>query len=225
MRIPMPLRFRLLCLALGCLALAACSTTVTAWDPAVTGPLYQPDNYVGVARLPDSIRRVVFLPLSGGDVVPAEISAEMTPIFTAALQRENRFEVVALSRAECRQALGGEEFRSTATLPHDFMEQLRTAYAADAVMLVDLTVLRTLRPLTLGVRAKLATTDATTVILWNFDEVLSTGEPAVANSARRFYLYNDAGLVPVDRSDAILQSPTRFAAYVAATTFATLPPR
>lgn len=212
-------------LLLAGMGLAGCQSTGTAWDPAVVGPLYQPENFVGVAHLPATFRRVVLLPVSGGDVVPAEITAEMDPIFTAALQRENRFEVVALSREECRQAFGVGEFRSTAALPHDFLKQVREVFAADGVMFIDLTVLRTLRPLGLGVRAKLATTADEAVILWNFDEVLSTGEPAVANSARRYFLSNDSGLVPVDRSDAILQSPTRFAAYVAATTFATLPPR
>lgn len=212
-------------LLIACALLVGCSSTVPVWDSAVIGPQYKPDNYVGVYRLPSTVRRVVLLPLSCGDVAPPETTAGMDPLFTAALERENRFEVVALSRSECRQAFGVDEFRSTAALPHDFLQQMRDLYAADAVMFVDLTVLRTLRPLTMGVRAKLATTDDDTVMLWNFDEVLSTGEPAIANSARRHFLRNDAGFVPVDRSEAVLQSPTRFAAYVAATAFATLPAR
>lgn len=92
-------------------------------------------------------------------------------------------------------------------------------------MFVDLTVLRTRRPLVLGVRAKLATTAEEAELLWGFDNVFSANDPTVASSARRHYLMHDDRMVPVDRSDAVLQSPSRYATYVAEATFTTLPIR
>ena len=92
------------------------------------------------------------------------------------------------------------------------------------MLFVDLTAYRAYRPLTLGVRAKLATVDQTR-LLWTFDEIFSMDDPGVANSVRKFYHGADASGVPLDPGRGALQSPSKFAAYVAAATFNTLPPR
>ncbi|HVU23669.1 MAG TPA: hypothetical protein VHE13_06045 [Opitutus sp.] len=208
------------------LLLAGCAGAPGAlFDPARNGPLFTPENYIGVARLPGDLRRVVLLPLAAADGVETEMAAAFDPVFVAALERANRFEVVALSRAECGRVLGAQQFLSTAALPDTFMTELREHYAADGVLFVDLTVARTLRPLTLGVRAKLATTGEDVRMIWTFDNVFSTGEPAVLNSARRYFLANDDSGLAIDRSEVVLQSPSRFAGYVAHATFGTLPPR
>ncbi|HWA88004.1 MAG TPA: hypothetical protein VG710_17380 [Opitutus sp.] len=208
------------------LALAGCAGFSDAVvDPARNGPLFTPENHAGAARMPDDLRRVVLLPLATGDGVETETADAFDAVFVAALERTNRFEVVALSRTECRRALGAQQFLSTTALPHGFMAQLRDHYAADGVMFVDLTVARTMRPLALGVRAKLATTGDDVRLIWTFDNVFSAGEPAVMNSARRYFLVNDDSGLPMDRTEIVLQSPSRYAAYVAQATFATLPPR
>ncbi len=217
--------FRLCCLVATCVILAGCHTVESAFDPARVGPRHAADNHAGIPQLPDAIQRVLLLPISGGSVATEETSAAFDPVFASALQRENRFEVVALTRAECRRMFGADELRSTSALPHGFLKQVRERYAADAVMFVDLTVLRSFRPLSMGIRAKLATTSEEVALVWAFDNVFSADEPEVVNSARRHYLKSQDGMVPVDRSDAILQSPSRYAAYVAEATFATLPNR
>jgi hypothetical protein len=215
----------LVCLILAVVGLAGCNSATTMLDPALIGPLYVPDNHRGIVQLPPDLRRVVLLPMAGGSVASSETTMALDPIFAAALQHEDRFEVVALSREECHRALGGAEFRSTSALPHGFLAQVRELFAADAVMFLDLTVLRSHRPLALGVRAKLATTADEVRLLWNFDDVFSADDPRVVNSARRHYLISDDWMVPVDRSDAVLQSPSRYAGYVAKATFSTLPLR
>ena len=208
------------------LALAGCAgLSAVALDPARNGPLFTPENHAGVARLPADVRRVVLLPLAAADGVEAETADSLDAIFVAALERTNRFEVVALSRAECDRVLGARQFVSTGALPNNFMEQIRDHYAADGVMFVDVTVARTMRPLAVGVRAKLATTAKEVQLIWTFDNVFSAGEPAVLNSARRYFIANDDSGLPMDRSEIVLQSPSRYAAYVAQATFATLPPR
>lgn len=217
---------RKLTLIVACLiTLGGCKTVESAFDPARVGPRHAADNHAGIPQLPETIRRVLLLPLSGGTVATEETTASFDAIFSSALQRENRFEVVALTRAECLGALGAAEFRSTSALPHGFLAKVRERYAADAVMFVDLTVLRSYRPLSMGIRAKLATTADEVALVWTFDNVFSADEPEVVNSARRHYLKSQDGMVPVDRSDAVLQSPSRYATYVAEATFATLPHR
>jgi hypothetical protein len=193
-------------------------------DGARTGPFYSPPNHAGDAQLPADLRRVVLLPIAGGSVATPESVAALDPVFLAELQKQNRFEIVPLTREECLRHFRAEEFLSTAALPHDFMTRLRQDHAADAVMFVDLTVFKPYRPLAIGVRAKLATLGGDVRLLWTFDNVFAASEPAVANSARHHFLDSDRGGIPADPTQGVLQSPTRFASYVAAAAFATLPP-
>lgn len=192
-------------------------------DPARTGPFFTPTNHQGVPSLPSDLRRVMLLPLSAGRVATSEMATALDPVFAAALQKENRFEVVTLSREDCRRKFGVEELPSATVLPRDFMATLRRDYAVDAVLFVDLTTLSAYRPLAIGVRAKLASVDDVR-LLWTFDTVFSAADAAVANSARRYLLKQDRSAAPADLSPAVLQSPSRFGGYVAAATFATLPP-
>jgi hypothetical protein len=201
---------------------AGCATPVFN-DPARGGPFFTPTNHNGVSSLPSDLRRVMVLPLSAGGVTTPEMAAALDPVFATALQKENRFEVVILSREDCRRRFGVEELPSSTVLPRDFMANLRRDYAVDAVLFVDLTAFSAYRPLSLGVRAKLASAEDVR-LLWNFDNVFSAADAAVANSARRHLLKQDRSAAPADLSPAVLQSPARFAGYVAAATFATLPP-
>ena len=193
-------------------------------DPARTGPFFVPSNHTGDAQLPPTIRRVVLLPAAVGNVAPPESGADLDPVLVTELQKRNRFEIVSISRAECRQQFRVEEFSTTGALPHDFMGVLRRRYAADAVLFVDVTVYKAYRPLAIGVRAKLATTGDDVRLLWTFDNVFSAADARVANSARRHFLESDRRGVPADITQGVLESPSQFAGYVAAETFATLPP-
>lgn len=209
--------------ALLALGLAGCETP-PFYDSAHRGPFYTPVNHKGDAQMPASLRRVVLLPVAGGSVASAESAEALNPVFLAELQKQNRFEIVTLTREECLHRFRVEEFLSTAALPTDFLARLRRDHGADAVMFVDVTVYKPYRPLALGVRAKLATLDADVRLVWTFDNVFSAADPAVANSARHHFLDSDRGRIPADLTPAVLQSPTRFATYVAAEMFATLPP-
>ncbi|MBC7368208.1 MAG: hypothetical protein H7343_15580 [Undibacterium sp.] len=192
-------------------------------DPARAGPFFTPVNHAGDLSLPPAVRRVVLLPVYGGPLADGETAASLDTVFATELQRQNRFEVVVLDRAECRRRFGADEFSSSAALPRDFLPKLRREFAADAVLWVDLTAYRAYRPLALGVRAKLATLKETRLV-WTFDTVFSSDDPAVANAARHHFMDQTHATVPADLTPAVLQSPTRFATYVAAATFATLPP-
>ena len=207
----------------GGLFLAGGCQTPAYDDPSRVGPFFTPANHSGDAALPPTLRRVVLLPVYGGALADGDTAAALDTVFATELQRQNRFEVVVLDRAECRRRFGAEEFSSSAALPRDFLPKLRREFAADAVLWVDLTAYRAYRPLALGVRAKLATLKETRLV-WTFDNVFSSDDPSVANAARHHFIDQTHTAVPADLSPAVLQSPTRYATYVAATTFATLPP-
>lgn len=217
-----PLR---LCLAAAALVLAAAGCMNPAInDSARVGPFYHPANHTGDAQLPATLHRVVVLPIAGGAVASAESVAALDPVFAAELQKQNRFEVVALTREDCLRRFRLPEIPSTAALPADFLARLRREYGADGVLFTDLTVFKPYRPLALGVRAKLATTGDDVRLVWTFDNLFSADDETVANSARHHFLGTDRQGVPTDVTRAVLQSPSRFASYVAAEMFATLPP-
>lgn len=207
-------------LALGAFCLVGCMHPA-AYDTARIGPFFTPANYVGEPSL-GGIRRVVVLPAWTGVAALVETAADLDPVILASLQHEHRFEIVALSREESRNRFRSEAFSSAAALPHDLLPTLRREFAADAVLFVDVTVYDAYRPLTLGLRAKLATIDGARLV-WTFDSIFSADDPAVANAARHFYLAADRR-VPADLTHGVLQSPSRFAAYASAAMFATLPP-
>lgn len=192
------------------------------YDPARIGPYFEATNFAAEATIPATVRRVVLMPLHGGEVVPLETAVALEPVFTESLQKQNRFEIVPLSRTECRRRFQVDTLSSAGALPHDFLAMIKRDFAADAVMFVDLTVFRGYRPLKLGVRGKLATVDDVRLV-WTYDMVFSADDDRVANSARRHQLGSNRS-VPADMTHAALQSPSRFADYVASAMFSTLPP-
>jgi hypothetical protein len=191
------------------------------YDAARVGPFFTPTNFQRETSTV-GIRRVVVLPVWVGGTTPTESAAALDEVFLTALQHQNRFEVVSLSREDCRRQFRTEALSSSSALPHDLLSKLRRDFAADAVLFIDLTVFQAYKPLKLGLRAKLATIDGSRLV-WTFDNLFSADEPAVANSARRHFLNHDKS-VPADLTAGVLQSPSRFAAYAATAMFATLPP-
>jgi hypothetical protein len=214
-------RFRL---AFAAALLAAGCAHPPVTDPARRGPYFTPRNYVGDARLPATVHRVVLLPVHAGEFAPPEEAEAMDTVFATALERQMRFEVVTLSRDECQASYGSPDISSAAALPHDFLQDLGRKYGAEAVMFVDLTAYQPYRPILLGIRAKLSLVSDRHLI-WSFDEVFSASNPEVDNGVRRFYLDNGGGPMPLDMTTAALQSPTRFGAYAADVAFRTIPPR
>ena len=187
------------------------------------GPYYAPVNFRGEARLPDDVHRVAVLPVHGGTVAQVETAAAMDAVLLTALQQQTRFEVVVVTRDECRRLFGAYDFSSVGALPHGFLEKLAEHYAVDAVLFTDLTVYKAYRPLALGFRAKLAGVRDMRLV-WAFDEVFSADDPRLRNSVRHYYRRSDRA-APSDPMSTNLQSPARFGAVAADLMFRTLPPR
>jgi hypothetical protein len=212
---------------LGALAavLAGCAAGGARAPAASQGAgVFKPRNFRADNFIPLSVRRVVLLPVHGGALVPPEACEYLDPIFATALERQARFEVVTLSREDCAKGFGAPDLSSTDVLPPDFLARLGTEYGAQAVLFVDVTAYGPYRPLTLGLRAKLATVGDRRLI-WTFDEVFTCLDPAVVAGLRRYYSKGSQEGAPVDLSADALVSPRRFAAYAADATFQTLPLR
>jgi hypothetical protein len=208
------------------LGLAGCSS-LTGGREAGTAPSaapFKPQNFVGDNYVPRSLRRVVILPVHGGQIAPPECCEYLDSIFATSLERQARFEVVVLTREECGKMFGVPDFASTDSLPPDFLSKLATEYAAQGVMFVDITAFAPYRPLSIGVRAKLATV-ADRRLIWSFDEVFTCLDPSIVAGLRKYYLKNNQSAGPVDLAADALVSPRLFAVYAADTAFQTLPRR
>jgi hypothetical protein len=216
-------RFALLGLALGALLAGGCMHPPIT-DASRQGPFFVPKNFVGDPKLPGTMRRVVLLPIHGGEFAPPEAVEQLDTVFATALEKQMRFEVVTLGREECQASYGRPDIGSTAALPPDFLRDLARKFGADGVLFVDLTAYQPYRPLILGIRAKLASVSSQRLV-WSFDEIFSASDPAIDNAVRHFYLNAGGGPMPLDMTSSALQSPTRFGAYAAETAFRTLPPR
>ncbi|MBL9186271.1 MAG: hypothetical protein JNK23_02215 [Opitutaceae bacterium] len=190
-------------------------------DAARLGPFYAPGNFAGDESL-GIVRRVVLMPVWVGQGTSPESVAALDEVVLATLQRENRFEIVPFSREDCRRRYVVDALSSSTALPADLLEMLKREYAVDAVLFVDVTAYQAYKPLVLGLRGKLAAIDGSR-LMWTFDNVFASDDPAVANSARRFFVERDRS-VPTDLTAAVLQSPSKFATYAASTMFSTLPP-
>lgn len=204
-------------------AFAGCASMPAWLDPKRVPPQFTPVNFQGDTRLSMEIQRVAFLPVHGGKVASAESAAAMDTVLITALQRQKRFEVVVVSREECQRLFGVDNFSSTAPLPHGFLELIAEKYAVEAVIFTDLTVYRAYRPLSLGLRSKLATIRDVRLV-WAFDEVFSADDAKMVNSVSYHYRESERS-GPVDPTLAVLQSPTRFGAVAAELMFRTLPAR
>ncbi len=192
-------------------------------DPVVLGPFFTPKNFSGVPRLPAKLQRVVLLPVAGVPGAPVEALASFDRVVLAELEHQARFEVVVADPAALMRLFGRPRLLSSEVLPADFLSVLGREFGADGVMFVDITSYSPYQPLVLGFRAKLAATNG--AILWAFDTLFSTGDPTVANAARRHDRKRQPSSEPGDTSFTVLRSPMRFADYAADAAFATLPPR
>lgn len=190
-------------------------------DPARRGPFFAPKNHAGDVSL-GGVRRVVVLPIWAAPGVSPESAAALDDVLHTALQKENRFEVVTFTRDDCRRRYLTDALPSSGALPADLLDMLKREFAVDGVLFVDLTVFNAYKPITLGFRGKLATVDGSRLI-WTFDNLFASDDPAVANSARHHFVDRDRS-APADLTPAVFQSPTKFASYAASAMFATLPP-
>ena len=202
---------------------SGCASVDSLHQRAKGDSAYVPKNFTGVPRLPATLRRVVLLPVGGAVGVSIDSLASFDPLMAAELQRTARFEVVTVGPEALVRLCDRPRVLSVDALPPGFLSSLVREYDAEAVMFVDVTALSPYPPVSIGLRAKLATADGT--ILWAFDTLFTTSDPAIANAARRHekeqHPTGDAG----DLSYTVLRSPARFADYAAAAAFATLPPR
>ena len=204
-----------------------------------TGARYQPVNvYRKSDMLPVQLKRVAVLPLTTAQSSQDQEAGVDTlePVLHAELERSGAFEVIAVSREQLRQWTGAETRRADEALPRDFFARLHERTGCDAVLFSQLTRFQAYQPVSVGWKMSLVLSgtgegDAASAkevaadILWSVDEVLDSGDPAVANSARAYYSQHLRNESPGSDSAMVLRSPTWFGQFSLNALLATLPGR
>lgn len=186
-------------------------------------PAYRPVNVYAVPDLPVDIRRVAILPVNA--LTRSEETCTMLQSQAAtALAKTNRLEAITLTNRDLLNLYGMENLSATQVLPHDFFNQLRQTYAADAVLFTELTLYDPYQPMQLGLRMNLVDVENGDS-LWAFDDIFDAGDARVASGAVQHQEMNNRIGYPLNDAYRVLQSPSQFAQYAFATAFATLPNR
>lgn len=187
------------------------------------GRAFAPDNYSAPGPIPASVHRTAVLPLYSSTWAPNDL-APLENALLAELAKVERFEVSPVTRSTLHASFGQEAFLSSTALPADLLPRLADNLAVDAVLLLDLTHYSPYQPLAIGIRAKLVAV-ADGRVLWSFDSIFDSANPGVAKAARQYHAADSRPAYPLESSAGILQSPSRFAKYVAHAMFETLPSR
>jgi hypothetical protein len=188
------------------------------------GSVYTPRNITGPVRWPEDIRRVAVLPVADATgALPQNFVTTYDAPWLAALQQSQRAEFVPVDRPTyARWTNAPRPPVSTSALPADWASRIAAGTGADAAMLVDVTLCSPYSRLSLGLRAKLVRFD-TGEVVWAADESFDAADPEVARAARR---HARAGLMGREADAlAVLQSPSKFAAYAADAILSRLPRR
>ncbi len=197
---------------------AGCKTApkVTQAGPSIN--MYRVNS-----QLPQTVRRVAVLPLTADGEIGADQGTDtLQPVLYSEIAKAAAFETVVISPEQLRALTGRATWNAQDVLPADFLTRLHAATHCDAVLFCRLTQYRPYPPMAVGWNLKLVDVSSRNV-LWAVDQVLDSGEPVVAMSAREYY--NQAINVPPPKGDpgSVLLSPRLFGQYAAAVVVETIP--
>ncbi len=210
----------------GLLLLAGCQSVslkdLTPWTKS--SPLaYKPTNTFSVDFLPADFSRVAVLPVSHNQDAENQLSF-LTRTFLSELNGKANLEAIAVDSKTLNQLTGKSQWNSTDSLPPELLLRIRDQYRADGVLFTDLTHYYPYKPISVGIRCKMA--DAVTgEILWSADTVYNAGNQKVQDAALDFQRKKSGSPFPLKDSGSILQSPLYFSRFVASSMLDTLPRR
>lgn len=202
--------------------LSGCGTVhkVNSQYDTTIGKKRQTTNVYQKAPLPVSLNRVALLPMYKGSYEHHDFES-IEENFRLELVKRSLFEVVNLTPEEMGMLFPEARYSSVEHLPTDLLTKLSAKYAIDGLLLLDVSYFKPYEPVGLGIRAKLLD-GHTGEIIWAADEVFDASNPAVSNSARKYYKTESIIQYPLHNTQTILHSPNRFSKYVAHSLFSAI---
>lgn len=204
------------------LLVSGCGTRA-ANDPLSATPSFVPTNVFLPSPWPPEVQRVLILP-AAWDGPEQPFIDQFDEIVQIEARKTLLAEFVWIDRATLERLTGQRQWPTYEPIPGSLVRVARDEYAADALLMVDLSHFRAYAPMALGLRARLWRLDDGETF-WAADHLFDAGDPHVAVGAQRYQATSRPRLAPLNAGESALQSPRRFGHYVTAATFATFPPR
>lgn len=206
--------------------------TVEDWtDGSVQGPFHQSNNFnLPAGEWPADIQLVAVMPLVGshGNDLAQRGAELLQPVFTEELSKFTLFETITITPDKLQALLGVNEVRPLDPLPHQFQKIIASLDKSNpdrkvchAVLFCELTRYNPYPPLSMGWKFRIFDLK-TGQTIWAFDEVFDTGNPNVANSARRYMRENKLTSMSIFRDTRVMDSPRALAGYSLAAALATM---
>lgn len=189
---------------------------------------YQPGNYsssrtylapelVNVAVISPEAKKSISL---GHDATLTVLKQ----IYQTELMKTHAFDVRVLDPETLNTLTGHRKIFSDHVFTKDFFKILKEDLDCQAVLLSELTSLKTMAPIKMGWHMKLIDTD-TLETIWEINEFYDAGNIHVASAAETYYETELSAAFRKPDPELVLASPRLFGQYTLDSVFSTLPPR
>lgn len=131
-----------------------------------------------------NIRRVIVIPFAY-ESDREEVVKEVTESITMELQKTGEFDVV-LPYENIGSFLEGRQVWDKGSIRGEILTEARRRFGADAVIWGAITHYKPYKPLVLGLKLGMISTD-TGSLLWNFDGVFDSNETKVTNMVKSYF--------------------------------------
>ena len=131
-----------------------------------------------------NIRRVIVIPFAY-ESDREEVVKEVTESITMELQKTGEFDVV-LPYENIGSFLEGRQVWDKGSIRGEILTEARRRFGADAVIWGAITNYKPYKPLVLGLKLGMISTD-TGSLLWNFDGVFDSNETKVTNMVKSYF--------------------------------------
>ncbi len=168
-------------------------------------------------------------------VMPPEASNELASghevtlnlleqIHKTEMMKSQSFAVRLINQEMLKSLVGRKTISANQPFPAEFFKVLREDLDCQAVLISELTALKTMVPMKMGWHMKLIDTE-TLETIWEIDEFFDAGNIHVAAAAEEYYETQLSAAFRKPDPELVLASPRLFGQYTLDSVFSTLPPR
>lgn len=189
---------------------------------------YQPANYSTTrTHLTPELATVAVMPPEVGGQLATGHEATLNlleQIHRTEIMKTHSFAVRLINQGMLKSLMGRESISANQPFPLEFFKVLREDLDCQAVLISEITALKTMAPMKMGWHMKLIDTE-TLEPIWEIDEFYDAGNIHVAAAAEEYYETQLSAAFRKPDPELVLASPRLFGQYTLDSIFSTIPPR
>lgn len=170
----------------------------------------------------NKVARVGIMPITSRASVWQGTLDAICESFCSELFKQLKFEAIKISNDELLALFGKTNFVANDIFPNHFFSSIKQSSDVDAVLFIDITHYEPYKPVAIGVKCKLISTESAK-ILWAVDELFDSGIPSVQTGISEYVAKNKCENTFFSFDDTFVYSPLKFSYYVAHEIFNKLP--